>query len=277
MIEMRRQASSERLRQIRCHDFDPRQPDGIRIRGPVPQVNSCVAFDHVDHPACFQVDETGRVDRVVIPIRPQERRLTHAQLAHRPHSVRVVDEWGAVLDNGVHDRLPTHPELVSDLRHRTSEFTHASTRRRTGSARGHDLSIKELERFGPRPRSAQRFAATPPAVPDPQPGRAAEALRIADIDPHPILRLGPTTTRLAPRECLGRLDLDRHFTVGFAHASHAHTIKAEHRLGQPTTVSHRRDLVVVEAVEQLQRWRDPCTHRGTLTPSSLTSSTRSAS
>ena len=62
-----------------------------------------------------------------------------------------------------------------------------------------------------------------------------------------------TPTSLTPRPRFGRLDLDRHLTVGFAHVNHAHTIKAEHRLGQATTVTHRRDLLVVAVVEQPQR------------------------
>ena len=111
----------------------------------------------------------------------------------------------------------------------------------------------KLEWLGPRPRHTQRLAAPPPALPDPQSRRAAEAFQIADIDPHPILRLGTAPAPLTPRPRFDRLDLDRHFTVGFGHAGHTHTIKAEHRLGQPTTVSHRRDLLVVEVVEQLQR------------------------
>jgi hypothetical protein len=114
------------------------------------------------------------------------------------------------------------------------------------------MRIEELEWFGPRLR---------------------RALQIADFGPHPILRFGPTTTRFALGERLGRLHFHRHFTADFSNVNHAHMIEAEHCLGQPTTVSHRRDLLAVEVIEQLQLWRDPCTHRVTLTPSSLSSST----
>jgi hypothetical protein len=213
----------------------------------------------------------------MIPVGSQERRLVHTELAHRPDPAGVVDKRCAVLDNSVHHRLPTHPELAGDLRHRASEFADTTARLGTGPTRQHDLSVQELERLGPRPRSTQRLAAPPPALPDSQARRPAEALQISDVDPHPILAFGPAPAPLAPRPRLGCLNLDRHLTIGLAHARHAHTIESEHGLSQPTTVSHRRDLLAVEVLEQLQRWRDPCTHRGTLTPSSLPTSTRRAS
>ena len=159
MIEVRRQPGSERLRQIRGGHLDALEPGGIGVRCPFPQVNSGVAFDHVDHPACFEVDEPGRVDRVMVPVRQQERRFVHTQLADLADSVRVVNKWGAVLDHGVHDRLPTHPELAGDLRHRTRQLTDTAACFGTGPAGQHDLGVQELERFSPRPSYAQRLAA----------------------------------------------------------------------------------------------------------------------
>ena len=226
VIEVRRQPSPERLGQIGGHDFDPGEPGRVGICGPSAQVNSGVALDHVDQPATFQIDKTGRVDRVMVPVGAQERCLIHTELADPPDPIRVIDERGAVLDHGVHDRLPTHPELVRYLRHRPSQLANSAARLGTGAAGQHDLGIQELERFGPRPRRTQRLAAPPPPLPDPQPGRPTEALQIADIDPHPILRLGPTPTPLDTTPRFGRLDLDRHLTVGFGHAGHAHTIEA---------------------------------------------------
>jgi hypothetical protein len=45
-----------------------------------------------------------------------------------------------------------------------------------------------------------------------------DTLQIADIDLHPILRLGTASTQQALRPRLGRLYLDRHLTIGFGHA-----------------------------------------------------------
>jgi hypothetical protein len=142
--------------------------------------------------------------------------------------------------------------------------------------RQHDLSVQELERFGPRPSCTQHLAASPPALANSESGWPAEALQIANIDPHPILAFGAAPGALASRLGLGRFDLDRHLTIGLAHVCDACAIESEHGLSEATTVSHCRDLLAVDVVEQLRLWRDPCTHRGTLTPSSLPTSTRRA-
>jgi hypothetical protein len=249
---------------ICCDDLDADQPGPVGVRCLFAQVSSCAALDHFDHPSRFEVDEAGRVDRVMVPVRAQERRLVHPEVAHGSDSVQVVDERGAVLDNCAHDRLPTHPQLAGDLRNRTGKFAYPAPRLGTSPPRQHDLRVQELERFGPRPRCTQHLAVTPPALPNSESGSPAEALQIADIGPHPILAFGASPAPLAPRSGLGRFDLDRHLTIGLAHASDAYAIDSKHGLSQPTTVSHRRDLLIVAVVEQPQPWRDPCTQRGTL-------------
>jgi len=98
VIEVRRQPRSERLGQIGRNNFDALQPVRVGVGGAFAQVNSCVALDHVDHPTRFEVDEAGCVDRVMVPVRSQERRLIHPQLADVADPVRVVDERSAVLD-----------------------------------------------------------------------------------------------------------------------------------------------------------------------------------
>jgi hypothetical protein len=41
--------------------------------------------------------------------------LIDTELHDGADPVGVIDEWGAVLDHRVHDRPPTHPELVTTL------------------------------------------------------------------------------------------------------------------------------------------------------------------
>ena len=187
MIEAWRQPGAQRLGQIRRNHLDAGEPGGVGVRGPFPQVNGCVALDHVDHLVAFQVDEAGhlvafqvdeadhlvafqvdeagRVDRVVMSVRAQKRRLIHPQLAHPTDPGRVVDERSAVLNNGVHDRLPTHTELVCDLRHRSRQLTNPAARLSTGASSENDLGIEELERFGPRLGRTQQLP-TPPSSAD---------------------------------------------------------------------------------------------------------------
>ena len=44
------------------------------------------------------------------------QRLADPQLAYRSDPVGVIDQQGAVLNNGVHHRPPAHPQLVGELR-----------------------------------------------------------------------------------------------------------------------------------------------------------------
>jgi hypothetical protein len=90
VIEMRRPSRSEALGELGGDDLDPGQPSRVGLRGPSPQISRCVAFDHVDHDPFAQVDETGRVDRRVLRIRPQERGLIDAELAHGTHAVGII-------------------------------------------------------------------------------------------------------------------------------------------------------------------------------------------
>jgi hypothetical protein len=49
-------------------------------------------------------------------------------VADRTDPVGIINQWGAVLHDRVHDRPPTHPELGGDLRHRPRVLTHLATR-----------------------------------------------------------------------------------------------------------------------------------------------------
>ncbi len=121
VIKMRRQRSPERLSKIRCDHFDPSEPGRISVRGPCAWVSSCVALEHVDQPT-LKVGEPGRVDRVMVPVGAQRRCLIDTQLADSADPIRIIDQRGAMTGHGVHDRLPTHPELTGNLRHRTREL-----------------------------------------------------------------------------------------------------------------------------------------------------------
>ena len=123
-----RQAGAERLGQIGGHHLDRRQPRRVGIGGPSAQVSGAVALDHVDHDVALEIDQPGRVDGGVVPVGGEKRRLINAELAHWPDAFGVVDERGAVLDDGVHDRPPAHPELVRQLAHGAGVLTDLAAR-----------------------------------------------------------------------------------------------------------------------------------------------------
>ena len=214
VIEVRGQAGPERLGQIGGHHLDPGQPRRVGVGGPSPQVSGSVAFDHVDHDVPLEIDQPGRVDRGVVPVGGQERRLVDPELADRTDPVGVVDQRGAVLDDGVHDRPPTHPELVGELAtpggrsHRPGGTPRPRPAGSAPPARRHarSVSVHVLRR-------AQRLAATPPPLAPHQPGRPPEAGQIADVDRHPILRLGPHPARPTERSSRRRLDRDHDLAV----------------------------------------------------------------
>jgi hypothetical protein len=168
--------------------LDSLDPGRVSVGSPFPPVNNCVALDHVDHPPGFQVDEAGRVDRVMMPIRAQERRLIHTLNS------------SATCNTGLRD-------ITTDA----SKLCVGSAARSTPD-RGHQPT-------------------SDPAIPP--------SSRTAN-------------TRHAARRSRPRSSPHRR--------SRTHLRRAHHRI-QPTTVTHRRDLLAVQVGEQLRRWRDPCTHR----------------
>ena len=87
-----------------------------------------------------------------MPVGGQERGLVDTELAHRTDAIGVVDERCAVLDDGVHDRPPAHPELVGELAHRAGVLTDLAARLDAGAAGQHRLRVDVLGGLGPRPR-----------------------------------------------------------------------------------------------------------------------------
>ena len=147
VIEMRRQSRPEALGEIGGDDLDAGEPCRIRVGGPSPQVSRRVALDHVDHDAFLEIDQASRVDRRMCPVRAQERGLVDPELRDRAHPFGIVDEWRAVLDHRVHDRPPTHPELVGDLRHRPGVLTDLAARLHPRPAGDHRLRVDMLRVF----------------------------------------------------------------------------------------------------------------------------------
>lgn len=66
-----------------------------------------------------EVDQTSGIDRRVIRVGRQERRLNDTQLADRTDPVGSVDQPCAVLRYGVHDRPPAHTELLDQAGYRS--------------------------------------------------------------------------------------------------------------------------------------------------------------
>jgi hypothetical protein len=45
----------------------------------------------------------------------------------------IVDQWGAVLDDGAHDRPPAHADLLGHFGHRSGQLADLAARLRSGS------------------------------------------------------------------------------------------------------------------------------------------------
>ena len=259
VIEVRRQPGPERLGQIGGHHGDPGQPRRVGVGGPSAQVSGPVAFDHVDH----DVAARGRPARSRRSWRGpggrQERGLVDAELAHHADAVGVVDERGAVLDDRVHDRPPTHPELLGDAGRpggRSHRPDGTPPPRRGGSTPPARRACSE--RLGPRPRRTPRSRHRHRRLTHiSRAGRPKQA-RSRTVDPHPILRLGarPAAPTAAPPSAVVSTVITPRRRPRPRRAPG--TRQSQQRLGQPDTVAHRRGLLVVAAFRQPRRWRGPC-------------------
>ena len=122
-------------------------------------------------------------------------------------------------------------------------------------------ALQEPEPFGPRPSRTQRLAATPPSLPDSATScRSAEALQITDIDPHPILALSAATAPLAPRSNASVVSISIVTSPSASLTPVTRTPSSPSMASAsplPSRIAELRNAV--EVVEQLQRWRDPCT------------------
>jgi hypothetical protein len=205
-----------------------------------------------------EVNDARRVDRGVAAVRLEERGLVDAELAHPAHPAGVIDQRGAVLDDGVHDRPPAHPELLGHRGHRTGELADLAARLRAGTAGQHHLRVQMRRRLGPGPAFTQRFAAPPPPLAPHQPRGATEARQIAHRDLDAIMGLCPGAAVVAAHERGRGLDPDHHLVGGLGHREHPEPGESQQRLGQSGTVVHAGASSSLVAVRQPQRWRGPC-------------------
>lgn len=245
---MRRQPSAKGLRQIGGNHLDVSQPCGVGVGQPAAQVLGAVALRDVDEHVTTQVDQPGGVDDRVLAGRLQKRRLIDTEVADPADALRVVDERGPVLDDGVHHRPPAHPELLGHLRHRPGELADLAARLSAGASGEHDLGVEMLDAFGPRLAITARFAAPPPPLDPPQPRRSTEARQIADIDRDPVLGFGARTTALAPDHGGRRLDRHDHLDIGLADLEHPEPGQSQQRLGEAVTFVHAGAFLVVAAL-----------------------------
>ncbi len=227
VIQVRGQSRPERLGEIGHHDFDAPKPCWVGAASPSAQVSGSFAFDHVDHDRSFEINEPSRIDRRVLPVRLQERRLINTELGDSSDSVGVIHQWGAVFDHCVHDRPPTHPELTSDTRDRSGVLTDLAACLAARPAREHHLRVHITGVFGPGLRVARRLDATPPALDPHQPRRTAEARKVTDRDRHPILRLGAHAAPRATDE----------FGIGFDRDHHLIGVSVTSRTRNPSSPS----------------------------------------
>ena len=258
VVEMGRQPNPGAL-----GDLDAGEPAGIGCRAPSPQVNCCVSFDHVDHDAGLEIDEAGRVHRRVLAVGFEERRLVDTELSDDADTFGIINQRSAVFDHRVHHCRPTHPELAGETSYRSGVLTDLAARLRTGAARQHHLRVDMIGVLGPRLRVTRVFAAPPPALVPHQPCRPPETREIPDRDRHPIVRLGAHPAARAALDRRGRLDRDHELVGVLGHPKHAEPVQSQQCFRQADTVTHVRGLLVVAAVEQPQRWRDPWPARWT--------------
>ena len=141
VIKMWRHARPVRVGEISGDDLNVGEPVRIGAGTPSTQVSSRVPLDHVNHPTRVQIDHARHIGGRVFTVGFQHGGLIDAELTNHTDAVRVIDEWSAVLDHRVHDRPPTHPELASDTRHRSSVLTDLAARLNPGTARQYDLRV----------------------------------------------------------------------------------------------------------------------------------------
>ena len=234
--------------------FEPRR---VGVGCPSPQVSGGVALDHVDDDLGLEVDQAGGVDGRMGAVGGQERGLVDPELGHLADAVGVVDQRRAVLDHGVHHRPPAHPELGRHRRHRAGVGTDLAARLGPRPPCQHGLGVDVVGVLGPRLGLAVGLDAAPPALVPHQPSRAPEAGQIADVDRHPVLRLGPHAAAPAAHLRGHRLDGDDQFGRAFGDRQHPESVKSQKRLRQADTVVRHQGSPIAVALEKPQRWRGP--------------------
>jgi hypothetical protein len=169
-------------------------------------------------------------------------RLIDAQLAHGADAVGVVDERRAVFDHRVHDRPPAHAQLGGYHRYCPGFLAHLPARFGAGPAGENHLGVDVGRAFGPALGVAVRVHTAPPALDPPQPGGATEAGKVADVDGHAVLGLGPRPAASAADDIEAGLDREDELVGRLVHLEDPEPVQSQKCLRQPDTVGHRRDL-----------------------------------
>ena len=234
-------------------DLEPERVLGVE---PSPQVSGTVALHHVDHLGLVEVDEAGGVDGVVVPRRREERGLVDAEGSDPTDALWILDERGAVADDGVHHRPPAHPELVGHDGDRQRELAHLAGRFGSGTHGEQGPGGHPGRLLAPGLGVAVAVRATPATLEPDEPGWTAETRQVPDIDPLAFMGEGPDPTTRAADHVEGRLDADPQLVGELGDREHPEAVKSQQRVSQGTSVVHQSEVSFVGVFEQQQRLRD---------------------
>src|SRR5208283_1738260 len=193
MVEVWGGAAAITLGQVGGDDTDGSQPGRVLLGAPSAQVNRRVALHQVDDPLAVQIDQPGHVDGPVLGRGREERGLVDAEGSDSLHSPRVLDQWGAVEDHGVHHGPPAHPELAGHDSDREGELSDLAGGFRSGTQREHSPWCDVLSALGPRLSRAVGVDTAPAPLEPDESCWATEAREIPDVDPDTVLGLGART------------------------------------------------------------------------------------
>ena len=240
MVEVRGGARAIALGQVRGDDTDGPHPGRVLFGPPSAQVNRSVSLHQVDDPLAVQIDQPGHVDAPVLGRGREERGLVDAERPDLLHSLRVLDQWRAVEDHGVHHGPPAHPELAGHDGDRESELSDLAGGLCSGTQREHGPWGDVLSALGPRLGRAVGVDTAPAPLQPDQSCRATEAGQIPDVDPDAVLRLGAHAAGRAPHEVSRRLDHDDHLGGGLFHGQHPEAVESQQCFCQAGSVVHRQ-------------------------------------
>jgi hypothetical protein len=231
-----------RSRQIQrgpAHLVAPRLASGLE---PLRGAFAAAARDDVKELAGADIDDRGGPVLVVEPPQPHEQCLIQTQRGDGADTARVVDQGGAVGDDGVVDGVPVAAKLDGDLVDRAGVAADLLGHPPPGPIRHHQPGRRDA-RVRPRPRRHRTITveALPAHLPPAQPGLSTERRQIDQLDRLTVLDHRASPAPQTPRPVPGLLDKHPQGTIGAVlHAQHRHVGQSDKQLADASSVTDHR-------------------------------------